>query len=208
MPCNHKFQNKLNLEQIDYAPTTLIVGTFMPEWPVGNPADWFYGRTENKYFWDILPRLYGEQSLMNATQAEWKKFCCEKQIAITDLISSIDDAQPDNLEHVKILAGGSDKAIAYNFDDFNFVNIVQILQRQSTIRNVYLTRGITEAFWKHLWNPVMQYCSHNHLHERKLLTPSGEASYQHGAYNEEHPENKIPLLEEYLLMKWQEEWHF
>ena len=207
MPCNHKFQNELKLELIDHEPTTLIVGTFNPAWPVDNTAAWFYDTSATRYFWDVLPRLYGEGSLVNATQGEWKQFCRDKKIAITDLISSIDDADEDNPEHPKILASYSDKAIAYNFDDFGFVDIVDILRSRPTIRNVYLTRGITEAFWKHIWNPVMQYCNRNDLHERKLLTPADSAQYQHEAYNEQHKEHKIPLIEDYVLMRWQEEWH-
>lgn len=205
---NNKFQSELDLGLIDYEPTTLIVGTFNPGMPVDNPASWFYGRTNSNCFWNVLPRLYGEASLAHATANEWKQFCREKQIAITDLISSIDDAGPANPEHNKALAGFSDKAIAFNFDDFTFVDIIQILKRRPTIRNVYITRGITEAFWRHIWNPVMQYCNRNNLHERRLLTPSDDASYQHIAYNDQHPEHQISLLEDYILMRWKEEWHF
>lgn len=208
MPLNNKFQNELNLELIDYEPDTLIVGTFNPGLPVGNAAEWFYGRTADNCFWNVLPRLYGEESLSNATPAEWRQFCSNHKIAITDVISSIDDAEPDNPEHIKKLAGFSDAAIVYNFDDFTFINIVQLLQRRPSIRNVYFTRGITEAFWRHLWTPVMQYCNRNSLHERRLLTPSDEASYQHEAYNIENPESKIPALEDYILMRWKQEWHF
>ncbi len=139
--------------------------------------------------------------------AEWKLFCRKKQIAITGLIKSIDDADPDNPGHVKILAGSDDKAIAWHFDDFVFVNILQLLQRHSTIRNVYLTRGITESFWRHVWNPVMQYCSLNNIHERRLLPPSAAPLYQHEAHNNENPDRAIPLLEDYILMRWQQEWH-
>jgi len=48
MACNHKFIEYLNLENLDFEPTTLIVGTFNPEWPAGNQAEWFYGRTHNQ----------------------------------------------------------------------------------------------------------------------------------------------------------------
>lgn len=206
MPCYHKFQHHLNLTRLDFEPNTLIVGTFNPAWPASNTAEWFYGRTASNYLWDVLPRLYGAQSLINATAAEWKQFCRDRKIAFTDLISCIDDAEPDNPAYARMLGGFSDDAIEHNFDDFSYVNIVQLLQRHPSIRNVYFTRGVTEAFWRHLWNPVMQYCNMHQIHERKLLTPSGNASYQHSAYNNQHPENKISLLEDYILMRWQGEW--
>jgi len=208
MACIHKFHRYLDLERLDFAPTTLVVGTFNPAWPAGNSAEWFYGRTGNNFFWDILPRLYGEESLISGSTVEWKQFCHDKQIAITDLISSIDDANPENPKHQKMLGGFSDDAIEHNFDDLIYVNIVQLLRHHSSIKNVYLTRGVTDAFWRHLWNPVAHYCSHNNIHERKLLTPSGDAAYQHEAHNIENPGNKILLLKDYILMRWQREWHF
>jgi hypothetical protein len=208
MACKHKFQKNLNLEILDFTPTTLVVGTFNPAWPASNTAEWFYGRTATNYFWDILPKLYGSESLINATPVEWKRFCHDKQIAITDLFSSIDDADPDNPEHNKMLGGFSDSAIIYNFDDIDYVNIVQLLRSHTSIKNVYLTRGVTEAFWRHLWNPVAHFCNHNNIHEAKLLTPTSEASYQHDAYNIQNPEDQIPFLADYILTRWRQEWHF
>jgi hypothetical protein len=208
MPCDHKFKTELDLTNIDYEPTTLIVGTFNPAWPANNTAEWFYGRTATSCFWDVLPRLYGEASLIDATPADWKQFCRQKQIALTDLISSIDDAEADNPEHVKMLGGFSDKAIEHNFEELEYVNIVGILKRHASIQQIYITRGVTDAFWRHMWNPVAHYCSVNKLHERKLLAPSGDSAYHHEAYNKQHPEKKIERLEDYILMRWQEEWHY
>ena len=204
----------LNLERVDFEPTTLIVGTFIPSWPTDDRTDWFYGRTHDANgirsndFWDVLPRLYGEPTLIDATTIERKTFCDKKKIALTDLISSIDDADPANAEHRKIFTGNADSALVHNFDDFDFVNIVQLLRTHPTIKNVYLTRGITEPFWRHLWNPVMHYTGVNKIHERKLMHPSKSASYQHEAYNIQNPENPMPLLEDYILMRWKQEWHF
>ena len=208
MPCINKFQSELELKLTDYAPTTLIVGTFIPDVPASTTTEWFYGNPANSCFWDVLPRLCGETSLADATAADWKLFCRNKEIAITNIIDSIDDADPDNPGHVKVLSSFSDAAIAHHFDDFNFVSIVRILQNLPSISNVYLTRGVTEAFWRHIWNPVMQYCSRNNLRERKLLTPSDSAAYQHEAYNKQHPDAQVPRLEDYILMRWKQEWHF
>lgn len=208
MACLHKFNKHLHLEHLGFEPATLVVGTFNPAWPANNTAEWFYGRTLHNYFWDVLPRLYGRDSLINATPAEWKQFCHDKQVAITDLIMSIDDADPAIPEHNRMLGGFSDEAIMHNFDDLNYVDIVQLLQRYPSIKNVYLTRGITEAFWRHLWNPVMHYCNVNGLHEAKLLTPSGNARFQHGKHNKDYPDDVVASLEDYILRKWQEEWHF
>ncbi len=206
MPCNHKFQSYLHLERIDFVPHTLVVGSFSPEWPASNTAEWFYGRTNAICFWEILPRLFGEPSLMGATPADWKQFCSRHKIALTDLISSIEDAKADNRDHQKILGGFSDKAIAHHFDDYEFVDIVGLLRKYPSIKRVFITRGITEAFWRNIWNPVAHYCSRNNIQERKLLTPSEESAYHHETYNNEHPGKVIPRLEDYLLMRWRMEW--
>ncbi|MCD6013312.1 MAG: hypothetical protein K0Q79_3174 [Flavipsychrobacter sp.] len=206
MACNNKFRDQLDLEKIDFEPTTLIVGTFSPEW-AGNELRWFYDHPATGRFWEVLPVLYGAQSLINATPGEWKQFCRDNRIAITNLISSIDDADPASKIHAGIFAGLSDKAIAYNFEDFVFTDVVQLLRRNPAIKNVYLTRGVTEAFWRYIWNPVMHYCSVNNLYERKLITPSAEADEQLQVYNSQHPNDQVPSLDEYILMKWRQEWH-
>jgi hypothetical protein len=208
MPCQNKFQHKLNLEHLDYEPESLIVGTFNPDIGELNKAEWFYGRTENTCLWNVLPRLYGEESLITGTTDDWEQFCRRNRIAFTDIISSIDDADLNNKEQARALAGFSDRAIEYKFEDFTFVNILQILKSRPTIKNVYLTRGVTEAFWRHLWNPVMQYCNKNGFHERRLVSPSEDSHDQHAAYNDHNPGCHIPVFEDFVLMRWKGEWHF
>jgi hypothetical protein len=207
MPCKHKFYNELELTHPDYRPETLIVGTFSPEWPADNTAAWFYGRTEESLLWDVLPRVYGFPSLLSADVNEWRQFCKEHKIAFTDLIGEIEDADPASKKHQKMLGGFSDKAIMHNFDDFDFINIVALLKRNPTIKNVYLTRGITEAFWRHLWSPVMRYCNEHGLHERILLTPDESATYQYETYTMANPDIAMPVLSDYLVMRWKEVWH-
>lgn len=207
MSCKHKFYTELKLAHVDYEPETLIVGTFSPEWPADNIAEWFYGRTDESLFWDVLPRVYGRESLLNNSVAEWRQFCKDQKIALTDLISEIEDADVASKKHQKMLGGFSDKAIMHNFDDFDFTNIVSLLQKHSSIKNVYLTRGITEAFWRHLWSPVMRYTNSNGLHERILLTPDDSATYQYEAYTTANPDIVMPALSDYLVMRWKEVWH-
>ncbi|MCF8451291.1 MAG: hypothetical protein K9G49_15570 [Taibaiella sp.] len=207
MPCPHKFSSYLQLDRLDFVPETLIVGTFNPAWPGINTSEWFYGNTDDNYFWDIMPRMYGEESLIAATPDTWKQFCHDKRIAFTDLISAIDDADESNLKHHSMLGGFSDKSIIHNFEDFEYENIVQLLRQYPTIKQVYLTRGVTEAFWRHLWGPVMHYCNHNNVRERKLLTPSGDAAYHQEAHNKDNPTDVILRLEDYVLRRWQQEWH-
>ena len=132
MACIHKFAAYLGLNRLDFEPITLIIGTFNPGWDnLNNNAQWFYGRThdangnQNNNFWDVLPRLYNEPSLINGTPQQWRAFCSGKQIAITDLIANIDDADPTNPNHIQLMTGFADDEIANNFYDFEQVNIVR-----------------------------------------------------------------------------------
>jgi hypothetical protein len=216
MPCFHKFKTYLNLNKgyinedgntLDFVPNTLIVGTFNPAWPVTNPAQWYYGRTKNNYFWDVLPRLYQQESLINSTPVLWRGFCHAYGIAITDLIVCINDAHEEDEVDLKLLRGYSDKAISKNFMQFNFTNVVNILERYPTITNVYFTRGIGETFWKRLWRPINDYCEVRNKRCKTLLTPSGYAFYQHSKWNKNNPEVQIARLEDFIFRKWQDEWH-
>lgn len=205
MPCPHKFQKYLNLENLDFAPETLIVGTFNPAWPEDNYAEWFYGRFRNNHFWDVLPRVYGKPSLIESNPLEWKMFCKENRIAITDLISQISDADHTNPEHHKILKSYSDKKIASQFKEFRFVDIPAILYHHSSIKNVYLTRSMGETFWKRLAMPIKQTCAEKGIGFTPLMTPSGYAFYQQGKYNKCNPKNLLSI-EEFIFTKWTDSW--
>lgn len=214
MPCNHKFQSDLNLEGLDFEPTTLLVGTFNPEWPNDNTAEWFYGRitggvqdhNSGNHFWAVLPRLYGEESLKSIGSIQlWRSFCKRHKIAITDLISCIEDAEKGDSQHLNHLRGYSDKAIASQFKDYIYTNIILLLQQKPSIKNIYLTRGIGEAFWKKLWRPIETYCD-GMIRCRTLITPSDYAFYQQGKYNKLYPEQPLNL-EDFILMRWKTQWH-
>jgi len=206
MPCNHKFQEYLNLNHLDFNPTTLIVGTFNPEWPLNNHAGWFYGRTNNNYFWDVLPRLYNQESLINSNAEVWKQFCHNNLIAITDLISSIQDAHIENAQHNMWLGNYGDNNITQNFQGQVLVDIIGLLINNPTITNVYLTRGSGEQFWGDIWNPVRDFCDANDIDCKELLTPSSNARFQQGRYNRHNPDHQLNLAD-FILMRWQQQWH-
>lgn len=204
MPCQHKFYDYLKLRNIDFEPETLLVGTFNPE-VEGNKAEWYYGRFDNN-FWDVLPRLYGSKSMRCSTPNEWKGFCKEHKIAITDLICSIEDADMNKKENVAKLKTFSDKLIANDFKNFEFNKVDNLLSNHKTIKNVYLTRGISDTFWKNLWKPIEKYSNENDLHEARLITPSGYAFYQQAKYNKLNPTQPLSL-EDFILEDWKSKWH-
>lgn len=207
MPCRHKFYDDLYIEYAkDWNPTTLIVGTFNPEWPEKNYAQWFYGRTENNLFWTVLPGVYNQQSLICSNKESWVSFCKENKIALTDLISCIKTADASNEDHYSIVASYSDSSIAKHFskkEDLDLVNIVEILKVNPSIKHVYLTRGANPGLWKKLWEPVREYCIQNDISVNELLTPSGNARFQFRA------EDRIEYdtLSAFVIQKWKGKWH-
>ncbi len=203
MACLHKFKEYLSLEKLDFEPATLIVGTFNPSWPESNQAQWFYGRTANNYFWDVLPQVYGRDSLIDRNPDDWKKFCKEQKIALTDLIASIRDANPDNEDHIAVLKDFSDSGITSKFSQFELVDILELLKNHPSIKKVYFTRSSSELFWKNLWKPVREYINTKGILFAELLTPSGNARFQHGKYKKVNPAVKVSLPG-YILMRWKE----
>lgn len=208
MPCHHKFIDYLNLYNLDFEPTTLIVGSFNPSWPAGNKAEWFYGRTARNYFWDVLPRLYGNDSLRKSDKIEWIKFCEENKIVITDLITTIEDAEIGNEEHEEILKSYLDTSIADYFNEFKFTNIESILDRYPSIKNIYLTRNEGVELFDSRWNNIKTFALNKGVYHLKyLLTPSASARFQIKEYKKNNPEDKTPL-KNFIFEEWSKNWHF
>jgi hypothetical protein len=200
MACIHKFAKDLDLDRLDFKPSTLILGTFNPGWDtLNNAAGWFYGRTQNNYFWEVLPKLHGEVSLRRAPVGEMKAFCRQYSIALTDLIHSIDDAYEDNPEHMAYIGSYRDDLIARHFKGINPVNLCNILSRHSSIVNVFITRSLNDRFWRQLWQPAFEYCQSHKIKCQALLTPSGSARFK-------MPKNSKISLSDFIFEQWQEKW--
>ena len=104
------------------------------------------------------------------------------------------------------MTGFADDDISNNFYDFDLVNLVRILREKPTITNVYVTRGITEAFWRNkLWE-LKRYCENRNIILKSLITPSGFAYLQQGRYNRLNPNNQLNLSD-YILKRWRADWH-
>jgi hypothetical protein len=207
MACRHKFYNYLNLENLDFKPETLIIGTFNPEWPLDNYSEWFYGRTDNNYFWEVLPRIYNVQSLRNENSYSWKNFCRNKRIAITDLISSINDAVEENNSHFEIISNFKDKEFESEFNDFEITDIINLLEKHKSINSVYFTRQFGINLFDVKINEIMNYCTKHNIYFSTLLTPSKNARFQMKGYI---PSNTIleRTLPNFIYEKWIENWNF
>ena len=203
MSCSHKFIEDLQLAYAkEWNPEILMVGTFNPEWPESNQANWFYGRTGNNYFWELLPQLMGEKPMLDGNKESWMEFCRRHRIAITDLIACIRTANEE--EHLSIITGYSDKKIEKYFqsDDLVITPIKEILKQNPSIRQVYFTRSANQGLWKNLWEPIKEYCEAQGIHCETLLTPSPYARYQFT----KDEKVKYKTLSQFILARWREKW--
>lgn len=108
---NHRFYNELlNLERtqvfcgerLSGHYSLLIIGTFNPDdnsVVCGNNAEWFYGRTEDNYFWRYLPQAHTGKSLHPIDghlggAASWRQYCLGNRVVIIDMIKQIDHPIP------------------------------------------------------------------------------------------------------------------
>lgn len=207
MACNHKFKSELDLSVLDYEPETIIIGTFNPSWPEKNYAEWFYGRTKENHFWEVLPKVYGENSLINGNPVFWKIFCKRHLIGVTDLIACINDADINNPNHLRILGNYSDGEIIKHFSSFATEHIFKIFKYHNSIKNVYLTCRGNGKFYSNLWNSIKELCKEKGIiNVEDLLTPSRYAGYQYGrARNRNLTEAKNTV--EFILEKWKSKWH-
>lgn len=156
MACNHKFIDDLQLQYVDWSPKTLFIGTFNPEWSKcdNNNAQWFYGRIQRNEFWCILPTIFGHPSLLAYNRDSWVNFCKKNEIAITDILSSI-EAELDNPNHLNAICKFKDDDIS-NFD-VTVNSIPTILDTFPSIKQICITRMSFNEFWADCFMDTFQY---------------------------------------------------
>jgi hypothetical protein len=207
MPCNHKFTEHLNLENVNFDPRFLIIGTFNPEWPKDNYAEWFYGRTNNNYFWETLPRIFEEESLrINFNHNDWKNFCSRNRVALTDLITSINDAEELNPNHFEVISKFKDTEFANTFEDFEMTNVLRILENNPSIKKVFFTRNQGVNLFDNEISIINNYCVNNDIRFSYLMTPSANARFQMRGYEPQNP-NLERNLSNFIYEKWLENWN-
>jgi len=202
MACKHKFYDDLELKKIDFKPTILFVGTFNPAWPASNYAEWFYGRTDANYFWEVLPGLFNERSMLCSKPHDWKTFCKRNKLAVTDMIKEITTADMKNDLHKEMLSKyGDDEIVKHFLDGLTPTDINEILTRHTTIQKVYLTRTAS-GYWGKLWNETKKNARPD-VRFVELLTPSRYASYQLSKFRKNNVD--VPIsLPQFILKRWKE----
>jgi len=182
MSCIHRFlgyhiENSLFS---DWDIDTLIIGTFNPIWNFNNSnsAQYFYGRTKNNYFWDVLPLTLNQKGLRINSADDWIDFLKKNKIGLTDLVLNIIDADNKNNDHYCLLKSMSDKNIAkFKNIDFNTLNIINFLEHKK-IKQVFITNQTSPKVFETEISIIKSYCKTKEIHFERLLTPSSGARFK------------------------------
>jgi hypothetical protein len=169
MPCHHKFIQDLQLQYVDWEVKTLFIGTFNPGWSecANNYAEWFYGRTQRNEFWCILPTIHENVSLLNGNRNSWIEFCRRNGIAITDIVASINDADPAIAAHRNAICKFKDAELP-NFD-ITINDIPAILENHPSIKQICITRQQPlPPFWDNCFTELYLYLEQNPQREIEL----------------------------------------
>jgi hypothetical protein len=185
MSCIHKFYGHEFHQTGEFGllpkwkAKTLIIGTFNPanNFHPQNTALYFYGRKRN-YFWDILPLFAGESPIDKSSPQLQKLFLEIKQIALTDLLISIEDAELSNSEHIRRIKTVKDKGIekfqVFNWNTENIKNYIEI-NKIEAVYFTYLSKEVTNinSFEKQTCI-IEEFCRDKNIITSRLFTPSGQ----------------------------------
>lgn len=169
MACLHKFHDDLNLNYVDWEVRTLFIGTFNPGWPecANNTAEWFYGRTSRNAFWCILPKCHNHPSLLNGNRGVWIDFCSQYGLAITDIITELNTANPNNLVHQNRICSFKDEYL--NQFQPVLTNIPRLLEKHPTINRIFITRKVMTNDMQTWLIPTMNWIQANPQRDIRLI---------------------------------------
>jgi hypothetical protein len=180
MPCTHKFfGHHIHMNGHDgllpnWNANTLIIGTFNPnsDWAPHNNANYFYGRSA--YFWKALPKYAFNDGIDNDAENSQLQFLQENNVALTDLLISIEDADLNIPDHVNRIRSFRDSDLNI-FQQFIW-NTQQILRFITTreIQGVYFTKLGGNGIFEPAIIEIEQFCLQNNILAHRLHTPSGQ----------------------------------
>lgn len=158
-----KVKHRFIEHQINRLTETLIIGTFNPD-VVDNPADFFYGRSQN-HLWNLLPTAFKEKDLRNSSKSKKIMFIKNHKIDFIDLISEIEIDEGEETNYY-------DKYI----DDkvTNWKDIILEINNLKQLKRVCFTRktfsGIRNI--KVQVKAIQAQCNKNKVHFKSLITPA------------------------------------
>lgn len=184
MACQHRFLGKhqpnslLPNWEFDY----LFIGTFNPAWNfnTGESAPYFYGRTRNNYFWDLVPDIWDNRKMRKSNANEWETFLQQKRIGITDIIKVIQDADNNIQQHIDWLQDKSDTGLVkFQNIEWNTTEILPIINTaEKKLKGIFITNQKAPDNIEAQIQIIEQAALQNNIPFVRLITPSGGARFQ------------------------------
>ncbi|MFN8407639.1 MAG: hypothetical protein U0X71_09205 [Sphingobacteriaceae bacterium] len=183
MSCPHRFLGYHAADSLlpDWEFDYLFIGTFNPVWDfsTGENASYFYGRTKNNYFWDLVPEIWALQKMRTLDVAKWQQLLQQHQIGVTDLIRNIEDANPQNAQHQCWLKSKSDgDLVRFQQIVWNTSEILRVIARKQKLKGIFVTNQRAPGKIEHQIQLLEQAANRHQIYFARLITPSGGARFQ------------------------------
>lgn len=184
MACLHRFFGKHIINSLlpNWEFEYLFIGTFNPAWNfnAGQSAPYFYGRTRNNYFWDLVPDIWDNKKMRNSNPVDWEQFLQQKGIGITDIIKGIKDADQNNEQHVTWLKDKSDTGLV-RFQNINWNTSeihALINSNKKKLKGIFITNQKAPDIIEVQIQIIEQAAIQKEIPFVRLMTPSGGARFQ------------------------------
>jgi hypothetical protein len=184
MSCPHRFLGKHIAHSLfpHWEFEYLFIGTFNPSWtfPKGQSAAYFYGRTRNNYYWDLVPEIWSNQKMRRSNSIAWEQFIQQNKIGITDLIKDISDADQNNVQHVTWLKDKADTGLVkFQNIDWNTTEIINLVNNsKKKLKGIFITNQKAPDIIEAQIQLIEQAAIQNNIDFERLITPSAGARFQ------------------------------
>ena len=183
MSCIHKFNDTKDFKGLipKWDFEKLVIGTFNPsnDFHKSNTANFFYQRKRN-YFWDVFPLFYNSKSIPKDDVNLQKSFLKVNKIGITDILTSINDADKNISNHIQLISTVKDddleKFSSFNWNTKNIINIID----ENRVKEVYFTKlglfdqiNVNENTFEFQIRLIENYCSKNNIYNKRLHSTTG-----------------------------------
>ena len=143
MSCIHKFNDTKDFKGLipNWYFDKLVIGTFNPsnDFHELNKANFFYQRKKN-YFWDVFPLFYNSKPISKEDVNLQKSLLKVNKIGITDILTSINDANKNISNHIQLISTVKDddleKFKSFNWNTKNIINIIH----ENKVKEVCFTK--------------------------------------------------------------------
>ena len=184
MSCIHKFNDTKDFKGLipNWDFDKLVIGTFNPsnDFHESNTANFFLSE-EKKIIFGMSFLYFTIQNLYPKEDVNLQKsFLKVNKIGITDILTSINDANKNVSNHIQLISTVKDddleKFRSFNWNTKNIINIIH----ENKVKEVYFTKlgladqiNVKENTFEYQIRLIENYCSKNNIYNKRLHSPTG-----------------------------------